>query len=233
MGRSRAGGDNFGRKDQEVFTGREDQMSFSLPAIIVFDNGTQFTSRSIVDFYAQYGIKQSFTLVKHPQMNDQAERLNTSLSKLPQVLWSYRIMPHSTTQETPFRLTFGTKAMIPVEIEELSPITTFFQPALNEEEIRANLDLIQEDREVAYIREFVAKARASQRYNTRIFPRKLQKHDLVLKRFLKDSTSNKLTPNWEGPYRVVEEVGHGAYRLEHRWIESTLYVEFAKFTKIL
>ncbi|RDX67131.1 hypothetical protein CR513_54023, partial [Mucuna pruriens] len=28
--------------------------------------------------------------------------------ELPQVLWSYHTTPHSTTQETPFRLTFGT-----------------------------------------------------------------------------------------------------------------------------
>ncbi|RDX66760.1 hypothetical protein CR513_54447, partial [Mucuna pruriens] len=26
---------------------------------------------------------------------------------------------------------------------------------------------------------------------------------------------NKLMPNWEGPFRVTESVGRGAYRLEH------------------
>ncbi|RDY01008.1 hypothetical protein CR513_15720, partial [Mucuna pruriens] len=38
---------------------------------------------------------------------------------------------------------------------------------------------------------------------------------LVLKRVLKDGVSNKLTPNQEGPYRIVEEVGRGTYRLEY------------------
>ncbi|RDY03056.1 hypothetical protein CR513_13399, partial [Mucuna pruriens] len=27
--------------------------------------------------------------------------------------------------------------------------------------------------------------------------------------------NNKLTPIWEGPFRIIEEVGKGAYRLEH------------------
>ncbi|RDX69386.1 hypothetical protein CR513_51500, partial [Mucuna pruriens] len=115
----------------------------------------------------------------------------------------------------PFRLAFRTDAVILVKIGESSSKTTFFQLTLNEEEIRAKLDLLQEDREVAHVREYAAKARASQRYNARIFPIKLKKHDLVLKRVLKDNTSNKLTPNWEGPYRLIKEVGCGAYRLEH------------------
>ncbi|RDY07442.1 hypothetical protein CR513_08438, partial [Mucuna pruriens] len=32
---------------------------------------------------------------------------------------------------------------------------------------------------------------------------------------LRTTNSNKLTPNWEGPYRIVEDIGKGAYRLEH------------------
>ncbi|RDX62707.1 hypothetical protein CR513_58928, partial [Mucuna pruriens] len=65
--------------------------------------------------------------------------------ELPQVLWSYHTTPpHSTTQETPFRLMFEIDAVILIEIDELSPRAIFFQPAQNEEEIRANLDLLQE-----------------------------------------------------------------------------------------
>ncbi|RDX65084.1 hypothetical protein CR513_56289, partial [Mucuna pruriens] len=66
--------------------------------------------------------------------------------------------------------------------------TVFFQPTQNKEEMRANLDLLQE---------------------------KLKKGDLFLKRTLKDGATNKLTPNWEGPYRITKELGKGAFRLEH------------------
>ncbi|RDX88983.1 hypothetical protein CR513_29353, partial [Mucuna pruriens] len=86
-------------------------------------------------------------------------------------------------------------SMVSVKIGESSPRTTFFQPAINEEEIRTNLDLLQEDREVAHIKEYIAKVKGSQRYNARIFPKKLKNRNLVLKRVLKDNTSNKLTLN--------------------------------------
>ncbi|RDX76097.1 hypothetical protein CR513_43950, partial [Mucuna pruriens] len=73
--------------------------------------------------------------------------------------------------------------------------------------MRANLDLLQEVREVAHVKEYVAKARVGRRYNA--------KGDLILKRTLKDGVTNKLTPNWEGPYIITKEVGKRAFRLEH------------------
>ncbi|XP_057444390.1 uncharacterized protein LOC130736594 [Lotus japonicus] len=30
----------------------------------------------------------------------------------------------------------------------------------------------------------------------------------------KGPTDSKLTPNWEGPYRILRDLGHGAYHLE-------------------
>ncbi|RDX80124.1 hypothetical protein CR513_39378, partial [Mucuna pruriens] len=92
--------------------------------------------------------------------------------------------------------------MIPIKIEESSPQTTFFQPTSNEEELRVNLTLLQKKREVAHVREYVAKAKAS-------------KDNLVLRRVLRNVVSNKLNPNWEGQYIIVEEVDQGAFKLEH------------------
>ncbi|RDX62869.1 hypothetical protein CR513_58761, partial [Mucuna pruriens] len=67
--------------------------------------------------------------------------------ELPQVLWSYHTTPHSTTNETLFRLTIGTEVVIPVEVREPSPRTALFEPSGNEEELRTNLDMLQEIRE--------------------------------------------------------------------------------------
>ncbi|RDY02587.1 Tf2-9, partial [Mucuna pruriens] len=101
---------------------------FRLPVMIISDNGTQFPSRSVTKFCSQLKIQQSFTLVEHPQSNGQVEAANKIIlrglrrrleeakerwvEELPQVLWSYHTTPHSITNETPFRLTFGTEAMI-------------------------------------------------------------------------------------------------------------------------
>ncbi|RDX66714.1 hypothetical protein CR513_54490, partial [Mucuna pruriens] len=54
------------------------------------------------------------------------------------------------------------EAVIPVEIEESSPRTALFQSSDNEEELRANLDLLQEAYEVAQIRECAIKAGGGQ-----------------------------------------------------------------------
>ncbi|RDX83733.1 hypothetical protein CR513_35323, partial [Mucuna pruriens] len=113
-------------------------------------------------------------------------------------------LPHSTTQETPFRLTFGIDTLIPVEVEELLPRAVFTQVEGNKEEMRANLDLLQEEREMMHIHEYATMARFSKRYNSTMFPRPLWYGDLVLRRVLKGVVMNKLTPNWEGPYRATK-----------------------------
>ncbi|RDX96557.1 hypothetical protein CR513_20774, partial [Mucuna pruriens] len=120
----------------------------------------------IKEVHEGYGIKQSFTSVEHPQMNDKAELANKV------ILRGLR------------RLTIKTDAVIPVERKELSPKTLFFQSALNEEAIRENMDLLQEDREVA-------KVRASQRNDAKIYPKELKKHDLVLAFLLKSKVKLK------------------------------------------
>ncbi|RDX65933.1 Retrovirus-related Pol polyprotein from transposon 17.6, partial [Mucuna pruriens] len=197
---------------------------FGLPAIIISDNGTQFASKITAEFCHELGIKQVFTSVEHPQTNGQAEAANKVIlrglrrrleeAKGRWVLWSYHTTPHSSTNETPFRLVFGIEAVIPVEIGEPSARTEFFEPEANETELRANLDMVQEVREAAHIREFAIKARVAKLYNQRVIPRKFGPRDLVLRRIVHKAESNKLTPKWEGPFRVKKEVGKGAYKLE-------------------
>ncbi|GAU32292.1 hypothetical protein TSUD_63090 [Trifolium subterraneum] len=110
---------------------------FGIPQVVVTDNGTQFTNKKFQEFLATIDTTQHFTSVEHPQTNGQAEAANRVIlrglrrrmgaskgnwtEELHNVLWSYRITPHSTTGETPFRLTYGTEAVIPVETGEPSP----------------------------------------------------------------------------------------------------------------
>ncbi|RDX87968.1 Gypsy retrotransposon integrase-like protein 1, partial [Mucuna pruriens] len=111
---------------------------FGLLTIIVSDNSTQFASREMVELYAQYGIKQSFTSVKHPQSNGQAEAVNRVILRGLRK----RLEEAKGRWETPFHLTFGTDAMISVEVEESKPRDVFTQCKGNEQEMRTNLDLL-------------------------------------------------------------------------------------------
>jgi hypothetical protein len=76
------------------------------------------------------------------------------------------------------------------------------------------MDVIDEVREQAHIREFVAKQRAARRYNSRVTPREMKEGDLVLKQVVAPTRIGKLFPNWERPYRIREKYAHGAYKLE-------------------
>ena len=68
------------------------------------------------------------------------------------------------------------------------------------------------------LREAVRAARYQQalhRYHSRkVHARSLEEGDLVLRRAQSARGSNKLTPKWEGPYRVVRVTRPGAVRLE-------------------
>ncbi|XP_057452113.1 uncharacterized protein LOC130743916 [Lotus japonicus] len=206
---------------------------FGVPGVLVTDNGTQFTSKGFRDLLDGLHIKQRFTSVEHPQTNGQAESANRVIlrglrkrlgsakgdwaEQLDHVLWAYRTTPHSTTGESPYRLTFGTEAVIPAEIGEPSARTAGFDPNQNDQLIGEDLDLLAERRAVANCRELIAKQQAAIRYNRKAVLRSFTAGDLVLRKAsvgARSTERGKLAANWEGPYRVVEATGTGAYKLE-------------------
>ena len=103
----------------------------------MFDYGTQFASQQLGKLCTELDIKQVFSSVEHPQTNGQVESANRVLlrglkrrlekakgtwaDEVPRIVWAYHTTPQSTTKETPFRLVYGSDAMIPVEIQESSP----------------------------------------------------------------------------------------------------------------
>jgi hypothetical protein len=76
------------------------------------------------------------------------------------------------------------------------------------------MDMIDEIREQAHIREFAAKQRAARRYNSIVIPREMKEGGLVLKQVVAPTRIRKLFPNWKGPYIIREKFPHGAYKLE-------------------
>lgn len=72
------------------------------------------------------------------------------MDELLSVLWAYRTTARTPTTKTPFNLTFGTKAVILMEIGLTSFKATMFNESKNDEELKVNLDLLDEVREKAY-----------------------------------------------------------------------------------
>ena len=99
---------------------------------------------------------------------------------------------------------------------------TMYQDKDNKEQLRLNLDLIDEVRTNAEER--------TARYKNLIMvkSRRFNIGDLVLKKVslaTKNPVHGKLGPNWEGPYRVINFKRQGSYylealdgrKLEHPW----------------
>ena len=69
------------------------------------------------------------------------------MEKLPHVLWTYRTIPHRSTGETPFSMTYEAQAVIPLETGFPTLRTSPFNPRDNDEQLTKSLDLIEEKRE--------------------------------------------------------------------------------------
>ena len=85
----------------------------------------------------------------------------------------------------------------------------------NEDNLRINLDLLEERREIAAMREATYKQRIEKYYNKRTNPSSFKVGDYVLRlnSASKAEYQGKMGPTWEGPYRILHNYGKGAYKL--------------------
>nr|GFB48068.1 reverse transcriptase domain-containing protein [Tanacetum cinerariifolium] len=162
---------------------------------IISDNGKHSADNPFKDWCDKLNITQHFASVKHPQSNGLVERANQSLGEgikarlgegnknwveeLPHVLWVHRTMIKSSHGDTPFSLTYGTKAVIPAEIGMPTYRTTAVDVVNNDDELRLNLDLLEERQELAAMNEARSKSKMMKYYNSRVRGVAFQPGDFV------------------------------------------------------
>ncbi|GJY25840.1 reverse transcriptase domain-containing protein [Tanacetum coccineum] len=131
-------------------------------------------AKPLANGLVQKGWRRNRSLKSQARLGRERERVGW-VYELPNILWAHRTMLKTSNDETPFSLTYGSKAIIPAEIGMQTYWTIQFNKAQNEEEMRLNLDLIQEWRETAAIREAKYKKKVEQYYNKRfvLYPSKL------------------------------------------------------------
>ncbi|XP_074322996.1 uncharacterized protein LOC141659951 [Apium graveolens] len=130
----------------------------------------------------KFMLEQKFSSVGHPQGNGIIEAANKIIfdnikkilgeakglwaEELPWVLWAYRMTPRSSTGETPFRLAYGTDALLPIEVVLESYRTKKFETERNDICLRANIDLLKEEREAAHQKNLKYRLQVAQYYDS-------------------------------------------------------------------
>nr|GEZ00827.1 reverse transcriptase domain-containing protein [Tanacetum cinerariifolium] len=140
------------------------------------------------------------------------------MEEISHVFWAHRTMIKSSNGDTPFLLTYGTEAVIPAEIGMPTLRTAKVDMVQNDEALEIKLDLLEEKREQAAIREAKSKAKMEKYYNSKVRSTSFKPGDLVHR---SNDTSRaeavgKLVPKWEGPYEVTKALGKGANKLRDR-----------------
>ena len=118
--------------------------------------------------------------------------------ELPSILWAHRITARTPIGETPFRLTYGSEAVIPAEVGLTSYRVDNHDERKNDEAMRLQLDLVNKVREIAEQRLARYQDRMANHYNSGVRHKDFQVGDLILRKVMgatKDPTQGKLSPN--------------------------------------
>ena len=219
--------------DVKRFIWNDIDTRFGVPNVLISDNDLQFDSKSFRKYCSDFGIKNRYFTLAYPQRNGQAKAVNKVIvngfkkrlddtkgrwvEELPHVLWTYRTTPRKSTGETPFSMTYGAEAVIPFENGFPTMRSSAFTSDGNNELLKKNLDLIEEQRENAMVQLAYYQHKLKQGYDMNVKLRPLTPGDLVLRKVVgntKNLAWGKLGPNWEGPYCITSVVGVGTYYLE-------------------
>ena len=158
---------NIRDMDAKRFIWKNIVTRFGVPHVLISDNGFQFNSKIFRSYCGELGITNRYSTLAYLQGNRQVKAVNKIIvnglkkrlddakgkwvEELPHVLWMYRITPRRSTGETPFSMTYGAETVIPLKTGFPMTRTSSFNPSDNDEQLKKNLDLIEEKRENAMV----------------------------------------------------------------------------------
>ncbi|WVZ52451.1 hypothetical protein U9M48_003506 [Paspalum notatum var. saurae] len=198
-----------------------------VPKKIIFDRGSQFTSRFWEQLHDSLDTKLRFSTTYHPQTDGQIERTNqvledmlracaiqygTSWDKcLPYAEFSYNNSYQASLKKSPFEALYGRRCRTPLFWDQIGE-KQVFSPGIIED-VEQQLRVVQENLKIAQSRQ---KSYADNRRRELNF----KVDDFVylkvspLRGVRRFNMKGKLAPRYIGPFKVLEKKGEVAYRLE-------------------
>ena len=213
-------------KNVAQFLYKEIICRYGQPKKIISDRGSHFNNEIIKELCRKFEMKHSKTSSYHPQTNGLVERFNQTLCEtlakiseteddwdnhIEEALYAYRTRIQSTTDKTPYYLTYG---KIPNQI-------------INETDIEENNLLYNREDEISqlnHVRNQATEQIKNKQIKMKVIADKRRKNrnefQIGEKVLLKDTSldkqwSGKLKPKWKGPYLIYQNIGKGAYKLRN------------------
>lgn len=196
------------------------------PKTILSDQGKAFQSKVLNSLLKSMGIERSFSTAYHPQTNGLTERFNKTLAEmlsaytgdeqkdwdefLPQVTFAYNTTKQATTAETPYYLVHGREAVMPQEAAII--------PDEGDQWVRMARERLDAARKEASRRIERRQVEEAKRYDSHRRDVHFEEGDTIrlYTPTRKVGRSEKLIPQYHGPYKIVKQVGPVNYEIQKK-----------------
>ena len=184
--------------DMKKFVWKKIITRFRVTRALVSDNGLQFDSKIFREYCGSLNITNRYSSPAYPQSNKQVEATNKTIingykkrlvgakgnwvEELLNFLWAYQTTPRRSKGETPFSMTYGTEAIIPIEVGLSSMRIAGFTRSNNDEYMIGHLDALEKQREMVYVQLADYQQKLAQGYNKKVRPWEFMARDLVLRK---------------------------------------------------
>ena len=102
--------------------------------------------------------------------------------EIPNVLWGYRANLRTSIRETPYKLTFGSEVVLPIELELPNIRTHELNHIANHIALQANLDVMEETFDVVRRKVAAYQLRVARYYNKKVRHKVFSPEDLVCRK---------------------------------------------------
>ncbi|KAM1575506.1 hypothetical protein ACFX10_031929 [Malus domestica] len=157
----------------------------------------KFDNNKFRMFCSKFNINLCFASLTYPQSNGQVEAINKIIKR---------------TLKT--SLDEAKEAVVLVELEQATFRVQNYVQSENDKQLTLNLDLVEEHRNQAHLRNVTYKQRISNYYDSRVKPRFFKVGNWVLKKTLlcdRVPIKGTLSPNWDESFEVVGISRLGSY----------------------
>ena len=110
-------------------------------------------------------------------------------------------------------MVYGAEAVLPSDIRHDSPRVAAYVEADNKTARQDALDLLDEECDIAVARSAIYQQDLRRYHSRRVRTRTFQEGDLVLRLIHDQTDMHKLSPPWEGPFVVSQNLHNGSYYL--------------------